>query len=328
MNSNKASTVQLKGKITKKAEIKTDQNSKPIKCLLITKTNSIFSGGSEDCKIYGYLFNSTSKTFEYESSLIGHKGAITTLANTSNLDQILSGSADATIKCWNINNYTCLFTMEGHTDQVLKVIALEDSRIASLSKDKTIRIWSNVGKSLQTLIGNSGDIYQIVEIPKKKKLVTSDSNDTILFWDVNDYSPDSEEENKGGICVDFDNDIKGVSAYSESNCFLYVENEDKLLVGGIGILNIISLSNYEILGSKKKRFKGNGVNSIVQMLDGSYLIGVNSKSNQLLKFNKDFDYDDSIKYPYESEINCIVVMENNNFIITADNMGNLIQWEY
>ena len=55
--------------------------------------------------------------------------------------RIASGSADKTIKIWNVETGTCTRTLKGHTDWVDSVCALDANRIASGSADKTIRIY-------------------------------------------------------------------------------------------------------------------------------------------------------------------------------------------
>jgi WD40 repeat protein len=65
----------------------------------------------------------------------------------------VSGSADKTIKIWNVDNGKCLRTFEGHQKDVWRVIYSPDGKyIISGSFDKTIKIWSvETGECLRTL---------------------------------------------------------------------------------------------------------------------------------------------------------------------------------
>ena len=55
-------------------------------------------------------------------------------------ERILSGSADKTIKIWNVQTDDCLHTLEGHTGYVRCIKVLCEGRIISGSEDGEIRI--------------------------------------------------------------------------------------------------------------------------------------------------------------------------------------------
>ena len=55
--------------------------------------------------------------------------------------KIVSGSADKTIKLWDLNTYQCIQTLKGHEHFVYSIIQLNDGKIASGSTDKTIKLW-------------------------------------------------------------------------------------------------------------------------------------------------------------------------------------------
>jgi F-box/WD-40 domain protein 7 len=55
-------------------------------------------------------------------------------------ERILSGSANKTIKIWNVQTGDCLHTLEGHTGYVRCIKVLCEGRIISGSEDGEIRI--------------------------------------------------------------------------------------------------------------------------------------------------------------------------------------------
>ena len=72
--------------------------------------------------------------------LEGHtKWVLTVCALDAN--RIASGSADETIKIWNVETGACIRTLMGHIDFVATICKLDENRIASGSYDKTIKIW-------------------------------------------------------------------------------------------------------------------------------------------------------------------------------------------
>ena len=54
---------------------------------------------------------------------------------------IVSGSADKTIKIWSQSTGECLHTLSGHTGDVNSVAVLPTNEIVSASDDKTLKIW-------------------------------------------------------------------------------------------------------------------------------------------------------------------------------------------
>ena len=56
-------------------------------------------------------------------------------------NKLASGSADNTIKIWDIVTGKCEQTLEGHQDFVRSICILPKNKLASCSIDKTIKIW-------------------------------------------------------------------------------------------------------------------------------------------------------------------------------------------
>ncbi len=55
----------------------------------------------------------------------------------------MSGSSDKTIKVWNYQSGECLHTLKGHTNEILSIASIPDTKfIVSGSTDKTVRLWN------------------------------------------------------------------------------------------------------------------------------------------------------------------------------------------
>eukprot|EP00757_Euglenozoa_sp_SAG-D1_P024113 gene24113-193_t len=74
--------------------------------------------------------------------------------------QVLSASADRTIRLWSTDTASELLKFEGHTAVVFSAFFSKDeSRVLSVSDDSTIGLWStDTANELLTLEGHSGII--------------------------------------------------------------------------------------------------------------------------------------------------------------------------
>jgi WD40 repeat protein len=82
------------------------------------------------------------RTFE------GHTGRVTSVAFNPDGRLLASGSADETIKLWDVATGREVRTLEGHTGYVESVAFSPDGKLlASGSWDGTIKLWNVAGKS-------------------------------------------------------------------------------------------------------------------------------------------------------------------------------------
>jgi WD40 repeat protein len=81
--------------------------------------------------------------------------ALATLPNGN----LASGSYDSSIKIWNPNTGTLVYTLILHTNTVFALATLQNGNLASSSGDTSICIWNpNTGSILYTLTGHTGSI--------------------------------------------------------------------------------------------------------------------------------------------------------------------------
>ncbi|PKS07962.1 hypothetical protein jhhlp_006574 [Lomentospora prolificans] len=106
---------------------------------------------------------------------------------------ILTGSGDKTVKLWNLNDYSCIRTFEGHSNSVLKVIWLnvpqkEDQShkpilVASAGGDGLVKVWdANSGEAECTLDNHEDRVWALAVHPETNTLVSGSGDSTVTFW--------------------------------------------------------------------------------------------------------------------------------------------------
>lgn len=125
------------------------------------------------------------------NTLTDHSDTVNCVAISSDNQTLVSGSADKTIKIWNLKTGRELYTLEGHSDTVNCVAISPDGQtLASGSADKTIKIWNlNTGKQLRSLGGwfssaHLDSICSLAIAPDGQTLISGSQDHTIKLWNM------------------------------------------------------------------------------------------------------------------------------------------------
>ena len=116
----------------------------------------------------------------------GHSSRVHGVAFFPDGRRIVSGSADQTIKIWDIATGECLRTITGHSHRVLAVTISPDGvLIASASADHTIKIWQATdGRLVTTLSNHSGAVNCLQFSSDGRRLLSGSDDRTARIWDL------------------------------------------------------------------------------------------------------------------------------------------------
>jgi len=119
-------------------------------------------------------------------TLQSHTEGIRSVTITPDEQQIISASADHTIKIWDLQRGVELATLQGHTDGVSGLVVLPDGqRLLSSSWDGTLKVWElQCAVVLCTLEGHSEGISGVAVTPDGKIAISASRDCTRKVWDL------------------------------------------------------------------------------------------------------------------------------------------------
>lgn len=189
-------TKDTKGKV--RAKYTRKAHDKDINALDIDSSGSLFASASQDRTVKIY----SASEGEAMGVLRGHKRGVwsvkfqpkeSQVPRSSSKGLIATGSGDKTVKIWSLNDYSCLLTLEGHSNSVLKLAWLPyrpvDSRdkrgpqLASAAGDGLVKIWDSAsGEAMSTLDNHTDRVWALAAHPGTGALISGGGDSVITFW--------------------------------------------------------------------------------------------------------------------------------------------------
>jgi len=141
--------------------------------------------GYEICEIG--LLNTTS--WEQEPPLTGHGDWVTSLTFSANGEQLISSSADNTIRVWDMNRRVTTRVLKGHQSEVYGLsLTSDESRAVSAGKDGRILEWDlNAPQPAFRERLLAEPVQQVVFSADSRSFYTIDDSGSVSTWDATTF---------------------------------------------------------------------------------------------------------------------------------------------
>jgi WD40 repeat protein/serine/threonine protein kinase len=118
--------------------------------------------------------------------LVGHQGAIYSIALSPDGKTIVTGSADGNVRLWDAATARPIAVLRGHENEVNGVAFSSDGRyVASASDDRTVRIWDvSTHKELRRLTDCRRAAINVEYTPDGRYLLATCADPAINVWDA------------------------------------------------------------------------------------------------------------------------------------------------
>ncbi|KAF9141878.1 hypothetical protein BGX30_003881 [Mortierella sp. GBA39] len=205
---------------------------------------------------------------ELSKVIHGHLASVTSLAFLPS-GHLISGSADWTIRLWNLglNSQELVRTFKGHIQGVRSVACSPDGyRIASASEDKTVRVWTLAAHPEEREVvfeGHSDVVACVTFSPVRRQIASASGDKSIRIWSI---------ERGGSEPTVLLGHQAGVQCVAYSTCGQYLasgSDDNSVIVWSVSSGSIMTVIGDVFGGISSIVWKQGGLELIVGCKDGS-----------------------------------------------------------
>ncbi|KAF5388476.1 hypothetical protein D9757_004719 [Collybiopsis confluens] len=175
-------------------------HDKDINSLDVAPNDRLLVSGSQDrtAKIYAINFSNSNKSVSGSLTLLGicrgHRRGVWTVRFGKDERVLATGSGDKTIKLWNLDDFSCVKTFEGHTNSVLRVDFINAGmQIVSTASDGLVKLWNvRTEECMSTLDNHEDKVWALAISTNQRTIVSGAADSVVTFWE--DCTEEEEQE--------------------------------------------------------------------------------------------------------------------------------------
>ncbi|KAI8563256.1 hypothetical protein RHMOL_Rhmol03G0098700 [Rhododendron molle] len=193
-----------------------------------------------------------------ETTLNGHKGAVTTLRYNKLSSLLASGSKDNDVILWDVVGETGLFRLRGHRDQVTDLVFLDNGKkLVSSSKDKFLRVWDlETQHCMQIISGHHSEIWSVDTDPEERYVVTGSADPDLRFYMVKHDLVDGQSvSNTNGTDAVKNSDVSTQNKWEVLKHFGEIQRQNKDRVASVRFNNSGNLLACQVAGKTVEIFR-------------------------------------------------------------------------
>ena len=115
---------------------------------------------------------------------VPHSSGITSVAFSSDGTRVVSGSADMTLKLWDVATGRLLRTFEGHR-YTIESVAFSPNGAQVLSGSLDLKLWNAAtGTVIRTFRGHSAQVNSVAFSPDGKRVLSGGAERSVMLWNA------------------------------------------------------------------------------------------------------------------------------------------------
>ena len=238
-----------------------------VDALVFSNDGKYLISGSKDKTLRIWEFNVSDRQKQTKRRLFFTPPTVVSKAVFTSGGDIIASYWDNTLKLWDSGLTYCKIKLEGHTSHVTSFsMSSDEELLASVSSDKTIRVWNIItGKEEKRIWDPARELQSVAFSPDGRLLIASCDND-IKMWNTQSYH------------------LMGVlSGHSEYICHAIFSKDGKYIVSGSFDKSIKVWNTTNGIIEKTLAGHTGAVNHVAVFIKGDNMLIASGSSDETVK---------------------------------------------